>query len=180
MGELFKGNDDSIGGIVGQLSFSSKVEDCNNSGQVIGKGDCIGGVVGVIHTDGNDPSDKEPAIVSKCYNSENINGNNCTGGVIGGATQYKSLTKKCYNLGEVNGTGTETGGILGKNNNLSTIDNSYYLEGTADLDEGSGSANDLAKNKEYITQDFVTTANATETIWKVESGKNDGWPILNE
>ena len=27
---------------------------------------------------------------------------------------------------------------------------------------------------------LVITANSEETIWKVETGKNDGWPILSE
>lgn len=226
-----------VGGIVGVMGYKTKVEECNNSGQVIGKTEYTGGIVGLISTDNDDPSDKEPAIVSKCYNSGKIQGTTYTGGVIGTAAQYKSLIEKCYNLGEVTGTGnvggiagsfgrssrlvncyninkvtgtnnvggiagnpysstceikncynignvssgtTNLGGILGNNSNSSTIENSYYLEGTATLDVGSGSTNSLAKNKEYITQDFVTTANATETIWKVEAGKNDGWPILNE
>ena len=235
--ETIEGESERVGGIVGNISESSKVEECNNSGQVIGKGKYTGGIVGVIPTDSQDPSDKEPYIVSKCYNSGKIQGTTYTGGVIGTAAQYKSLIEKCYNLGEVTGTGnvggiagsfgrssrlvncyninkvtgtnnvggiagnpysstceikncynignvssgtTNLGGILGNNSNSSTIENSYYLEGTATLDVGSGSTNSLAKNKEYITQDFVTTANATETIWKVEAGKNDGWPILNE
>ena len=232
-----EGKNNKIGGVIGEMSSAVKVEECKNSGQVTGKEEYTGGIVGAISTDSKDPSDKEPAIISKCYNSGNIQGNTSTGGVIGGATQYKSLIEKCYNLGEISGTGnsaggiagefgrsskiyncynmnkvtginyvggiagnsynsaceikncynignisgtTKLGGILGRNSNSSTIENSYYLEGTATLDEGSGSANNLAKNKEFITQDFVTTANSEKTIWKVEAGKNDGWPILNE
>lgn len=232
-----EGESERVGGIAGNMTYNSKVEQCSNIGNVTGKGEYNGGIVGIIPTDTQDPSDKDPATVSKCYNSGKVQGKDYTGGVIGTAAQYKSLIEKSYNLGEVNGTGnvggiagsfgrssrlvncyninkvtgtnnvggiagnsysstceikncynignvssgtTNLGGILGKNQNSSTIENSYYLEGTAALDVGSGSTNSLAKNKEFITQDFVTTANTTETIWKVEAGKNDGWPILNE
>lgn len=135
-----------------------------------GTGNNIGGIVGDLG---------RSSKVYNCYNINRVTGVENVGGIAGESYNSSCELKNCYNIGKIKGT-TNLGGILGKNNNSSTIVNSYYLEGTASLDEGSGTANNLAKNKEFITQDFVTTANATETIWNVEEGKNDGWPILNE
>ena len=114
-----------------------------------------------------------------CYNIGQIKGTSYVGG-IGGYTYYsKCEIKNCYNIGKVSGN-SNLGGILGKNENSTEFVNSYYLEGTANLDSGDKTTSNCKKDKVFITSTFVTTANSEETIWKVDNAQNDGWPIFNE
>ena len=92
----------------------------------------------------------------------------------------KSITgkiKNCYNIGQLKGT-SGVGGIIGNNENSSTATNSYYLPKTATSDYGNISENNYAKDKEFITTNFVNIANQDGLIWKVVTGENNGYPIL--
>ena len=106
-----------------------------------------------------------------------IIGINYVGGIVGYTYGSACKIKNCYNVGKVNGTSV-VGGIIGKNQNSTTILNSYYLNGTAEKDQGSETGNSLNKTKEFITTTFVETANAEQEIWSVNSEQNDGWPSL--
>ena len=85
--------------------------------------------------------------------------------------------KNCYNIGQLKGT-SGVGGIIGNNENSSTATNSYYLPKTATSDYGNISENNYAKDKEFITTNFVNIANQDGLIWKVVTGENNGYPIL--
>ena len=230
----------AVGGIVGVADYTVAIDKCSNSGSVSGIANYVGGIIGLVGSDGKDPSTKEPTVISYCYNSGNVESEQlyAVGGIVGGACQYGTIIEKSYNLGKIQGkeriggiagdlgrssqvkncynvgeiigtlegkvsiggivgytyysvgsitnsynlgiiTGKENvGGILGQNTNSATIMNSYYLEGTANLDEGTGNTANLAKLAEYIKTTFVTNANMTEKIWEIEEGKNNGYPII--
>ena len=92
-------------------------------------------------------------------------------------TNTSGKIKNCYNIGQLKGT-SGVGGIIGNNENSSTATNSYYLPKTATSDYGNISENNYAKDKEFITTNFVNIANQDGLIWKVVTGENNGYPIL--
>lgn len=92
-------------------------------------------------------------------------------------TNTSGKIKNCYNIGQLKGT-SGVGGIIGNNENSSTATNSYYLPKTATSDYGNISENNYAKDKEFITTNFVNIANQDGLIWKVVTGENNGYPVL--
>lgn len=93
-----------VGGVVGYNYKECVVENCYNTGTVIGTRDSVGGVVG--HNFAN---------VINCYNTGTVGGNAIyVGGVMGFYEAYenKSIIKNCYNTGNVSGN-ENVGGVLG-------------------------------------------------------------------
>lgn len=92
----------TAGGIVGAIVQSTvvNVEKCTNNGEIIGAGNFIGGIVGLMRAGGS--------TVADCYNFANITGNTNVGGVVGCnrstvTTSYclGTATVTCKNLNEV-------------------------------------------------------------------------------
>lgn len=137
--------DSKVGGIIGD-AFSSNLElfDCSNEGAISGI-DYIGGLVGTLRNDytymkdcynsgkisasdyyaggliGNNQADK--AIISRCFNTENIYAKNDTGGLIG-STDYIVSIDNSYNIGLVSGN-TSIGGLVGFVNDYISIRDCY-------------------------------------------------------
>ena len=84
------------GGIIGELSSSSKVYNCYNAGAITSNG-YVGGVVG----------EDRSSTIQNCYNLGKVDGD-ITGGVIGDS--YGNVFN-CYNLGYV--AGSQNGGVVG-------------------------------------------------------------------
>ena len=165
-----KGKKDT-GGIMGTVAqYGSLVEKCYNLGEIEGTDVYTGGIAGRLG---------RSSKIWNCYNVKQVKGTTSVGGIAGYTYLSKCEIKNCYNVGMVNGN-DKIGGILGENSNSSEIINSYYLDGTASLDIGTGTTSDLKKDKTYITTTFVETANAGGTIWQVDSEKNEGWPVLTK
>ena len=99
-----------VGSIIGH-SIGAIVENCYNTGDVIGETQEIGGIIGL----------KIGGSITDCYNTGDVTGSNEVGGIAG----YNSggSTTNCYSAGNVIGN-THVGGFTG--NNMSTISNSYY------------------------------------------------------
>lgn len=160
-----------IGGIVGRTNAeNSIIQKTYNTGKVEGE-DSAGGIVGLA---------RSKAKVQNCYNLAEIKGKKSVGGIIGstGSTEEneEGSSINCYNLGKITGNNS-VGGILGWTAS-GTIKNSYYLQGTATLDIGTGTESNCSVDANYLKTTFITNANLSETIWEIKEGKNNGYPII--
>ena len=105
---------ESIGGIVG-CNHGGLIRTCYNTGNVIcnvgnhnkNGSSNIGGVAGT-NIDNGKPS---PGIIQNSYNTGNVTGRSCIGGVVG---NNLSEIENSYNNGVVNGD-TSVGGVVGIN-----------------------------------------------------------------
>ena len=112
-----------LGGIVGELTGKSTIQECFNVGYVRQYDDeyptiYMGGIVGYI----NATQTGDECKVQDCFNSNMIYGSNCIGGIAGMMEGNACLTR-CYNTGVVKGV-AQVGGLIGikKNGTLTTTD----------------------------------------------------------
>ena len=143
------------GGICGQIT-SGKLENSYNTAKITTDGNpvesSIGGCVGTLSTD---------ALLQNSYN-------------IGDVKQYN------------NNAGIGVGGIVGDISQVSaTLLNCYYLYGTCvqgfGLNLGTAdSEENIVKSSEYMkSSEFLDLLNQNNSgMWKVVSGKNNGYPVL--
>ena len=155
-----------VGGIVG-YSYGT-VENCYNTGMVIGDLG-IGGIVGVNAFD---------SIVSNCYNTGTITGIEYVGGLAGRITESyvddDGLVTNSYNVGTVSGN-RYVGGVAGGTQVVNNVANCYYLNTSAPVGVGLGSASATGLTAEQITgPSAVETMNLDGSVW-VPGGNTDGW-----
>lgn len=162
----------SVGGLVGLIQNSGKIQNCMYSGtmnvsvSMFG----IGGIVGC--TDLYGPSDN---IISNCANLGNISANNSsisTGGIVG-FMMYKAYVCNCYNYGNIsvcNRNDVEhCGALIGLVAFNSKIENNYYREGSA--------ANAFGKEVEFESKVIPKTADefaSGEVAYLLNSEVTDG------
>lgn len=116
-----------VGGIVGILNTvgDNIVDNCTNTGEVIGSYSYTGGIVGAAMK----------GAISNCTNNGSVTGKRYnTGGIAGALGIYSTTTPtvykgtatmdNCKNLGEINSTFANVGGLTGGICNNSTITNS--------------------------------------------------------
>ena len=163
---------DGVGGITG-VSNNNTIQNCYNTGDVSGTSS-VGGIVGVSYY--------PTGTVQNCYNTGNVRGTGNIGGVAG-ELALSSTVQDCYNIGNVSGTGS-VGGIVGDNSG-STVQNCYYLYGTAD-GAVNGSDTDGAVSKTaaqfnsgeaaYLLQD-----EQEEQVWyqQLTVDPKDDYPVLS-
>lgn len=104
---------EGVGGVVGTvLTIDDGVvtlDNCSNSGAVVGAGENIGGVVGLNYSSGE-------ISLTGCYNSASIEGASTkVGGVVGYnyiTTNKETTLTDCYNTGSVSGC-QYVGGVVG-------------------------------------------------------------------
>jgi hypothetical protein len=195
-----------IGGISGTLGGSTtKVKDCDNSGEVEGY-NYTGGIVGrstattaeitacrnsgTIKNTGNDNSggivgrNAGTLTVTACYNTGTVNhsgSSNYSGGIIGRLYTGATLTA-CYNTGTVTGsTVSDIGLICGYNQGTAT--SSYWTKGSSTATKGVGTGTDTTT--EFSASAWPTTAESgwgigdgsgANTYWKSLGGWNGGTP----
>lgn len=114
--------DSVIGGIMG--NGNAIISNCINYGELINNTNSVdsytGGIVGNCTT----------KSINNSYNYGNINGYNCSGGIIGNLTVSENIElNNCYTSGEINSLTTCMGGLIGKvkvNENY-TLDINYCL-----------------------------------------------------
>ena len=114
------GKGNNVGGVIGVTNPFSTVQDCYNTGNVTGEGDVVGGVVGASNTS---------STVQDCYNTGNVTGEgdyNFIGGVVGYANESSTISE-CYNTGKINGQGNYVGGVVGMAEESSTISECYNV-----------------------------------------------------
>ena len=116
-------NASSAGGIVASCGYNNidgKIENCTNNAKI--SGFYTGGIVGFKR------SSPKSLIISNCKNNGNINGNVCSGGIIGDAYTYTKVIN-CYNTADISGGNdigySGVGGIMGIGMNNPSIINSY-------------------------------------------------------
>lgn len=128
------------------------VENCSNTGDVIGNYSDIGGVAGVNGPDGKIIHSYNEGDVTCKALFDGLSGNYSsdtginTGGVVG--YNYGSV-ERCYNIGAVSGEGKYTGGVVGLNDggsvqncyNTGSVTNAGALANNkngTDIKEGTG------------------------------------------
>lgn len=102
----------NVGGILGE---GVRAVNCHNKGTVIGKGNCVGGVIGnSVEKDSGMRGVYRfsPSMIENCHNTGTVIGNNNAGGVVGCA---KNNISNCYNTGTVKKNDDCSGGENGKN-----------------------------------------------------------------
>ena len=124
------GNRVYAGGVCGWNTGT--IENCYNTGEV-------SGIYGFVYAGGVCGANGNSATIINCYNTGDVSGTSSYGhvyaGGVCGLNDYGTI-ENCYNTGEVSGTGTSTdgagydGGVCGLN--TGTIENCYFLFGTAD------------------------------------------------
>ena len=109
--------------------------------------------------------------VENCYNTGEVSGNSCVGGVVG---YNNGNVKNCYNTGSVSGpdsgTSNYVGGVVGENRKDASVTNCYFLQ-TADVNEkllGIGKNEGTASNVEARTADAFHSG---EVAWLLENGQ---------
>ena len=161
------------------------IKNCCNTGEVSGTTSIsatdyvyVGGVCGF-----ND------GTIENCYNTGDVSGTGTSsygyvyaGGVCGRNT---GTIENCYNTGEVSGTGTSTdgcayvGGVCGRNY-YGTIQNCYWLAGTADCGIGNPPGDTNAQSKtadEFASGEAAWLLNEPQTEKPWGQGSN-GMPVL--
>ena len=144
--------DVNVGGVVG-FNYDT-VQNCYNTGTVIGN-NYIGGVVGFHYDD----------TVSNCYNTGTVKGDDLVGGILG-YTQDGNVSN-CYNTGTVSGT-DRVGGMWG-GYRLGTLTNCYYLNTCGASGDGT------AKTAEQFASGEVAyllngSTSEGELVWKQTIG----------
>lgn len=176
-----EGNGNYVGGVAGTLGGTA--EKCINTGEVKHStaGEGLGGIIGETITN------CEVKILN-CYNTGKLveKASNVTG--AGGIIGYISTTGASgeishnYNIGEIEVTGTNVtnvGGAVGRYATTTfTIENNYY-----ELNKSNVTLNDIGTGLEQsgmTTQQLVDLLNAsqTDTPWQLDTGINNGYPIL--
>lgn len=187
----------SVGGVVGYMKGSAKIERCANLGVVTGTGTTYtGGVVGQTLAG---------TSISECYNGGSVTASK---GSVGGVAGYTAGCKvnSCYNVGSVNCTAAagNVGGIVGWFTGTVNLENSYnagsvsggktigaisgigvdtqlvncyYLTGTAQYASGTKNFVGTSKSADEMKSElFVKTLG--EAFKADEDGLNGGYPVL--
>ncbi len=104
----------AIGGIVGSITSSTSIENCCNTGEVIGKNGYIGGIAGLVNS--------SASVIDSYNNGEIVGKGERVGGLVG-ELGVDSILINSYNTGKVTGEANNVGGIAGII--FGTIENSY-------------------------------------------------------
>jgi len=153
----------NVGGLVGRDISSSVIKNSFAIGNVTGEEYNVGGLVG-----------SNGGTIMNSYAGGDVVGGKNIGGLVG-ITSGKITITNCYTVGKVSGiTGSTIGGLIGVNNE-STIKSSYYDRQTStqvDINKGDPkSTTQMKQQATFANWDF-------SKIWKIDSGKNDGYPYL--
>ena len=171
------------GGVCGLNDYGT-IENCYNTGDVSGTCEYgfvyAGGVCGC----------NDFGTIQNCYNTGDVSGTGTrtdasgyAGGVCG-CNDFGTI-ENCYNTGEVSGTGTSTdgsgyaGGVCGWN--TGTIENCYFLFGTADkaVSINSGTVDNVEEKsaEAFASGEVAWLLNEPQTEKPWGQGSN-GMPVL--
>ena len=198
-----------LGGIAGGIYYSKKanIEQCYNVGDVLGKGNYIGGIAGrsgdvtnivnCYNTGDIEGSSylggivgyiNKTNLIENVYNTgdiTSITNNNYLGGIVGYITDNSVTIKKAYNLGKIKTEKTgDIGAILGYTDSSSnTLENNYYLNdtytrGIGCIEDAQGQV-EMVETKEGMLTKLNELVTANSDIWQQNTdGKNEGYPTL--
>ena len=174
------------GGICGMSQQGAIVRKCYNTGNITNEGNVIidGGscqVAGIVCSNTGSPE----VVIENCYNTGTITNNGSKNLYMGGISSYNSggsRVRNSYNTGNlVPSSGATAGSVVGTASNQ-TVENCYYLQDTYSKGTNSGELGTKVKlENEMKTEEFVSLlqGSQTETIWKIVSGQNNGYPVLD-
>lgn len=159
----------SVGGVCG-FSFWN-IFNCYNTGKVSVTGDRarVGGVSGFNGKD-----------IKNCYNTGEVSvavDGGAVGGVCGDNDSGSRITN-CYNTGKVSVTGSRdfVGGVCGMN--ADTIENCYFLTGTADKGTGDDTGEATKKtDSQFKSREVAWLLNGSQNPKLWGQGSND-MPVL--
>lgn len=119
-----------VGGIVGAIRGSIRIDSSYNTGTIAGTSDnnlisCVGGLIGRSFVD-------SPKVID-CYNTGTVRTGNYVGGLIGSTQGSDCEFYSCYNTGSVT-DGTQVGDITGDKAHCSSC---YHLK-TSNNNYGNG------------------------------------------
>lgn len=104
------------GGIVGRMTVSGSISDCENHAHVTTKSGGAGGIVGKAYYS----EDNKAIRIDNCRNYGVIESS--TGGYVGGiAGLFAGEMTSCENSGRVSGNGTSIGGVVGEMTNYGFV-----------------------------------------------------------
>ncbi len=171
------------GGIVGKTS-NSKIISSYSAGKVIGKQyvytiRLLGGVAGY----------SENTNIRNCYNLCIVTGATEVGGLLGWLTNG-SIVENCYSVGLVGlrtGHGANRiGGLIGYSSIPGNVIKSFWNIETSKQTFSNGglglSTSEMKTVSTYTDAGWnfeVTNYNEQGDIWKIEEGKNEGYPYLS-
>ena len=171
----------NVGGVCGEVALDAKadIENCYNSGEIIGKGVdflIIGGIVGYQRND---------TEIKNSFNAGNIKGetqdNSLYIGGILGMDDGTSISNS-YNTGVLQGIGNEMniGGIVGVKNSGNSILNCKYLVGTCDAGVGHGTSSIGITVIDSIAEfpSILSIVNGENAFKEDTKSINNGYPIL--
>ena len=171
----------AVGGILGG-GVKINVERSYNSGNITETGNIS--EYDITYCGGITANCSESKIIY-CYNSGKIISSSINAGGITGQALSNSELKNCYNIGMVTGTGSFVGNICGSAYSNSKLVNCYFSKESCNL-EGLGHLNDTVTTIEVFdktisymkTNDFVKDLNKDEEVFTINSGLNNGFPVL--
>ena len=167
------------GGVCGRNTGT--IENCYNTGEV-------SGIYGFVYAGGVCGANGNSATIINCYNTGDVSGTSSYGhvyvGGVCGCNDFGTI-ENCYNTGEVSGTGTSTdgsgyaGGVCGWN--TGTIENCYFLFGTADkaVSINSGTVDNVEEKsaEAFASGEVAWLLNEPQTEKPWGQGSN-GLPVL--
>lgn len=124
-------SDQFIGGLVGYVPSGSNITNSYSTGSVGGTGLSVGGLVGYLNN----------STVASCYSTGAITGNGTVGGLVG---RMYSLSKvsNSYSFSDVYSNDVseqgETGGLVGSGDSTAVIENSYSAGAVDSLNHSAG------------------------------------------
>lgn len=140
--EMYVGN---IGGIVG-VAFNTTIKECYNEGEIIGKSECNGGIIG---------AGLASAKILSCYNIGKIEGKSYSGGIAGYIAEEGAQIKNCYNKGNIK-TSDYAGGIVGEDDEKTKVENCYS---TGKVTATTGAGGVIGWHKGWLSNlFFINTA----------------------
>lgn len=139
------------GGIAGQNIFST-VTNCYSTGTITVSGDYTGGLIGYIFDYSAD------TLVSDCYSTCDVTGNNYIGGLVG--YNRKSVISSCYATGNINAN-SKLGGLIGGITESGQVNLCYA---TGDVSGNGADNEDIGGLVGYITGGSISSSFATGYI----------------
>lgn len=154
------------------MSGTSYIYNCGNYGMVSVKNSIdtsssksIGGICG---NTGNGSGGGDKGIIANCYNLGIIRDANRVGGILGAHDVGSVLIENVMNLNNISNGTTSYGAIVGNNNNSTTLNNAFYLTGTADKGKPGNTDTSIPFEKSNI-QNIISNLNK----YIVDNNKED-------
>jgi|GEM_PF-756643 len=193
------------GGLVGQNTSSSTIENCFTTGSVTGYNQSVGGLAGTnsnsstitkcystvtcnvsgqhTYSLGGLVGYNNSATISNSYATGSVTGINAVGGLVGNGTS--GTVTNCFSTGAISGSGSYIGGLIGGFSYL--VNNSFWDMETSGQTISAGAEAGKTTAEMQARATFTTanwdfrgeTTNGTNDIWNMGNSRNSGYPYLD-